>query len=215
MKKNILTLIAILSIFSACKKDSNNNNNPGNNTGDYQPLTTGSVWTYETEYYGIGNSVDKETSVNTITGVTKVFDGKKYSEINVVSEGDEEKQYLGINNHVYSSRTQDGDDVTELPYFDDTKAPGESFITTLSTGEVDARIKTTVAEKGISKVIAGKTYNNVVHTVSEVQFKNGANYTTTATTDFYIAKGVGLIAIYAKAGTNNILKSELKSYVIK
>jgi hypothetical protein len=214
MKKNILTLIAFLSIFSACKKD--DNNHPGeNNAGNYQPLTTGSTWTYETEYYGVDNSVDKETSINTVSGVTKTVNGKKYSEISVVTGSEHDKQYIGINNHVYSSLTVDGDDMTELPYFDDTKAKGEFFITTLGTGNVNSRIKTTIAEIGINKTIGGKVYNNVIHTVSELQFKNGANYTTTGTTDFYIAKGVGLIAIYAKAGTKNILKSEIKSYVIK
>lgn len=219
MKKHILTLIAVISIFSACKKD--NNNNPGggdNNSGDYQPVTKGSTWTYETEYYGIENSVDKETATNTITGITKTFEGKKYYEVKVLSEGDEETEYIGINNHVYTTLTFDGEDAFELPYFIDNKAVNESVITPLIAQEgYQLQLKTTVTEKGISKAILGKNYSNVVHTVTETQAKQdgAANFTTVSTTDTYVAKGVGVIAIYAKTPTKNVLKSELKAYVIK
>ncbi|RFZ91984.1 hypothetical protein D0C36_11085 [Mucilaginibacter conchicola] len=217
MKKHILTLIAVISIFSACKKDSNNPGG-GNTNGDYQPVTKGSNWTYETEYYGIENSTDKETATNTITGVTKTFDGKKYYEVKVVSEGDEETQYIGINNHVYTTLTIDGEDTFELPYFIDNKSVNESVITSLANQEgFQLQLKTTITEKGISKAILGKTYTNVVHTVTETQAKQtgAANFTTTSTTDTYVAKGVGVIAIYAKTPTKNVLKSELKAYVIK
>jgi len=218
MKKHILTLIAVISILSACKKDNNNNPGGGDTNGDYQPVTKGTNWTYETEYYGLENSVDKETSVNTITGETKTIDGKKFYEVKMISEGDEETEYIGINNHVYSTLTFDGEDSFELPYFIDNKAVNESVVTPLTAQEgFELQLKTTITEKGISKAILGKTYTNVVHTVTETQAKQtgAANFTTTSTTDTYLAKGVGVIAIYSKTPTKNVLKSELKAYVIK
>ncbi|MFD0793189.1 hypothetical protein ACFQZX_06140 [Mucilaginibacter litoreus] len=180
MKKSILILIALVSVFSACKKD--DNNGPAGN-GDYQPLTKGSNWTYDVEYYFQG-STDKETSTSTITGKTEQFNGKTYHEVEVVSEGDTETGYFNIDNHIYSTRVQNGEGTIDIPYFNDAKTQGETFTLDLSNDEVDARIVTTVAEKGVKKTIAGKSFSDVTHTVSQLQIKYDNNYTTVTTFEF-------------------------------
>ncbi|MFA6247026.1 MAG: hypothetical protein WC615_08795 [Mucilaginibacter sp.] len=216
MKKNILTLIAIITVFSACKKD--NNNNPGNSTGDYQPTTAGSAWTYQNEASVIDDvnaDPDITTVVNTMTGTTKVFNGKTFHVINTVDDGSTAENYFGINGHIYTSRSADDDGAVEIDYLDDSKDAGYSSITNLQIQGADARLKTTVVEKGITKTILNKAYSSVIHTKLETQVKDGANYTTTAAVDFYVAKGVGIIAIYTSINNIQLSKSELKSYVIK
>lgn len=217
MKKNILILIAIITVFSACKKD--NNNNPDNSTGGYQPTTAGSTWTYQNTASIIDNfnaaGPDVTTVVNTMTGTTKVFNGKTFHVVNTVDDGTTAENYFGINGHIYTSRSADNDGAVEIDYLDDSKDAGYSSTINLQIQGADARLKTTVVEKGITKTILNKAYTNVIHTKLETQVKDGANYTTTAAVDFYVAKGVGIIAIYTSLNNIQLSKSELKSYVIK
>src|SRR5437763_1497490 len=51
----------------------------------------------------------------------------------------------------------------------------------------------TIMEKGISRSINGRTFNDVIHTKVEVQYDYGTGFQTFVTYDFYLAKGVGLI----------------------
>jgi hypothetical protein len=195
MKKYIFTLIAILSIFSACKKDNDNNNNPGG-TGEYQPLTTGSTWSYRNEAtLQVGSPAQVDTTVNTMTATTKTFGSKTFHKLTSVTGAESEDSYIGFNNHIYTTRSTDDDGTIEFDYLDETKDAGYSVTTPIEVEDVEGRLKTTVAEKGISKVILGKTYHNVIHTTIETQVKAGANYNTIGAVNFYVAKGVGIIAI--------------------
>lgn len=161
MKKHIFTLIAILSIFSACKKD--NNDNPVTTTGDYQPLTAGSTWTYRNEAVVTGGVAAPEvtTAVTTMTSTKKVVGGKTYFLAKTVEGNDTEEAYIGVNDHIYSSLVSGDDGNTEVKYLDDTKAAGYTSVEALNIEGADARLKTTVVEKGINKTIQNKAYNNV------------------------------------------------------
>ncbi len=51
----------------------------------------------------------------------------------------------------------------------------------------------TIAEKGISRTLAGVTYNDVIHIHLETGSTTGGVYSASSTTEYYYAKGIGLI----------------------
>ena len=216
MKKNILTLIAIISIFSACKKD--NAGTPGG-SGEYQPFTANSTWSYRNETTvdigipGIHGVVD--TTVNTMTATVKVLGGKTFHLLNSVTSGEAEEGYIGFNNGIYTSRGMQEGEFVEFDYLDETKAAGYSSVTPVEVEDAEAQLKTTVVEKGIKKTILGKAYSNVIHTKIETQAKENGGFKTIASVEFYIAKGVGLIALYTSFNGIQLNKSELISADIK
>jgi hypothetical protein len=225
MKRILLTLTTLIALFfSACKKD--NNNKPGDNTGGdtYQPVTTGSTWKYRTTTISPipgNNTQTLDTTENTMTAEIKKIGTKNYHVLKSVDNDGTTKTYLNFENHVYSIIQLDDetDEQFDLPYLNDNVAAGTSWTTALDLSDaetqVDARLKTTIAEKGISRIILGKNYTNVIHSNVELQVKINGTYTTQFTQEFYVAKGIGVIAVYANTGGKVILKSEIFNYNIK
>ncbi|MCD8742579.1 hypothetical protein LT679_18355 [Mucilaginibacter roseus] len=221
MKKTLYTLLAISALLLAsCKKD-NDDNNPGGGSNTYQPFTAGSEWKYRTEI-DLGEGAPLvDTSVNTMTAQTKTINNKKYYVAKSVDDEGTEETYLGLNNNVYSTIISDelaGKDL-EFAYLNESKAVNESWETLFTIddedGDIEARLKTTIKEKSITKTVLGKSYNNVIHTIVETGFKINNNWVTVAQMDFYIAKGIGMIATYGGVNGNISAKTELMSYNIK
>lgn len=222
MKKTIYTLLAISALFLAsCKKDNDGNKPGGNGKDTYQPFTAGSEWKYRTEVdLGEGGPL-VDTSVNTMTTQTKTINNKKFYVAKTVGGEENAETYLGLNNNIYSTIIHDevADEDLEFAYLNASKAVNESWETLFTIededGDIQARLKTTIKEKGISKTILGKSYNNVIHTVVETGFKVNNNWVTVSQMDFYIAKGVGMIATYGTVQNKQVAKTELMSYNIK
>ncbi|TFF35192.1 hypothetical protein [Mucilaginibacter psychrotolerans] len=220
MKKYILSLLAITTIlFSACKKDNANNPAP-NESGAYQPFTAGSTWSYRNETAAIGDDTDAEVeiTVNTMTDATKVYNGKTFYKLTSVTGGETESTYLNFTNHVYYnySFNAEADMALELPYLNDELAVSDTWtVPIVVAGAPESQIKGIVAEKGITKTILGKTYNNVIHNKLELQSKLGGVFTTIFTFDFYVAKNIGVIAIYTRYDDTPVSKSELINHNIK
>ncbi|MCC8410604.1 hypothetical protein LJ707_16795 [Mucilaginibacter sp. UR6-1] len=222
MKKIIYTLLAASALFlGSCKKDNDNNPDNGNGKDTYQPFTAGSEWKYRTEVdLGEGGLI-ADTSVSTMTAQTKTINNKKFYVTKTVDNEGTEETYLGLNNSVYSTIIHDevtGMDL-EFAYLNETKAVNESWETLFTIedpdGDIQARLKTTIKEKGTSKTVLGKNYSNVIHTRVETGFKVNNNWVTISYLDFYIAKGVGMIATYGTVQDEQVSKTELMSYNIK
>jgi hypothetical protein len=220
MKKYILSLVAITTIlFSACKKD--NSNQPGDNaTGTYQPVTTGSTWSYRNETFAIGDIGDAEldTTVNTMTAATKIYNGKTFHKLTSVTGIETESTYFGFTDHVYYNHSfnAEADAELELPYLNEESAVNGTWTTPLTVTEgPESQLKGTIVEKNINKTILGKSYANVIHSKLELQSKIGGVFTTVFTFDFYVAKNIGVVAIYTSYDGNQLSKSELISHNIK
>jgi hypothetical protein len=221
MKKYILSLLALTTIlFSACKKD--NINTPGDNNapGAYQPVTTGSTWSYRNESIALGDGAEAEvdTSVNTMTATTKVFNGKTFHQLTSVTGTETENTYFGFADHAYFNHTivDAAQAELELPYLNDEKAVNGTWATPIVIEDApESQIKGTIVEKGINKTILGKTYNNVIHSKLELQTKAEGQFTTVFTFDFYVAKNIGVIAVYTTFAGEQQSKSELISHNIK
>jgi hypothetical protein len=214
--KNYLFVIAIGAVLMAgCK--SKNDPKPGS-SDSYLPVTSGSTWTYNDVAVG-GNA---GTLTITMTGATSVINTKTYYVIssNSSSRGTTPGYYYAAN-HVYAIRsTNAAAGVTiELQLGDDSKAVGYSWTTSpTDNGTVSgfpARTVNTVKEVNVSKVVNGKTYNNVIHTQIDLQYNLGSGFQSTALYDVYLAKGVGMIETDSSVNGVSTETETLTNYTIK
>jgi hypothetical protein len=226
MKSKFLALIAITALcFTACKKDvSVIPVDEEVKLGDtYQPFTRDSKWIYYsvTHIPGTLNQTRVETNTITMNGMLYLFDQKEYHIAKSSSSLDPNLTdvFLGLNNGIYSTRETDdaSGQSFEMPYLNPDVASGTSWITAVNLigVAIQMQLKTTVMEKGISRLVKGKNYENVIHSQVEVQYKINNAFQTMFYYDFYVAKGIGMIAFYTRTPTADLTSSELTSYTIK
>lgn len=242
MKKNLsLILLLFTALLSSCTLkevinpdgsintsagiNGNANTNSGAVTGytgsvpnTYQPVTKGSVWTYKYDILG-----DQSLSFNiTMTGVTNVFNGKTYyaaKSNNPQSDGS--LGYFYPSDHVYSTRgsTISAGVIVDMLYLDDRMTLTDSVITTVNDAGVvngaAGRFITKTIEKGVSKTVNGKTYNDVIHTRVDLQYDYGFGFQSFGIYDYYLAKGIGLIQLDFSSLGISISSETLTGYNIK
>lgn len=152
---------------------------------DYMPVTAKSTWTY--------GGTNPYTS--TVTGATKVINGKTYHEMETNEDGTTRKSYLLKDKGVYTAKGFISQfESLELVVLKEAAAVGESWEQTSTINGADTKLKFTMVEKDISKTVEGKTYKNVIHVKMETSLSfMGAGFITISTSNFYYAKGVGLI----------------------
>jgi hypothetical protein len=107
----------------------------------------------------------------------------------------------------------------ELQFGADNEKVGYSWTTTpTDNGQIEgfpARLINTIKETGISKTVNGKSYSNVIHTQSDLQYDLGGGYQAAGTYNFYLAKGVGLIELTLDVDGSNYETETLTSYSVK
>ncbi|RCH54543.1 hypothetical protein DJ568_12030 [Mucilaginibacter hurinus] len=232
MKKLLLSVFALTVLFfAACKKDKNKPNPQPDSP--YQPFTSGSTWKYRV-VDGSGETAEADTILNKMTGDTRTFNGKTFHvliskemvmpesasvsklKINEGPAGDE--TYIGFNNNIYSSFYEDEYNRIEIGYLNLDKAVGEAWTEKISFKEdgtnLEGQVKTTTIEKGLSKTLHGKTYNDVIHSKVELQVKTGDSYTTKVSLEFLTAKNIGVISTTGNIDGEESV-SELIDYNIK
>lgn len=229
MKKFIVPIIFLSTVisFTSCSNDSSNNV-AQNSTGDYWPTSVDNNWIYgqdatETSIKIIGTQEvngDKYYEFNQLnifgravedlpTFRIKKNKGDYYinvGEINITANGVTTKitgyefllfkDYLGIN------ETWEGN----YSYTKSSNAANPLFALTEGT------YKGKILEKGISLTVNGTVFNDVIRFrfTQIIDGKNDAWPTWDYSTDYWIAKDVGIIRF-----SNDGKISELKSHVIK
>jgi len=225
VKKIYLLCAGILFVMlSACKKDAPDftgydlSNLPGATTGDpiegnYQPVTKDSYWKYASADLGS----DPDTTTTIMLGTTATYDGKSFKVASNKFASETETGTINFyhSGYTYSVREISETDTSEILYLKADAAVGATWNADLYNPATDSKGIGKIIEKGITKVVKGKTFNNVVHTRVELQVKESTGlFTTASTVDFYIAKDVGIIeedvAIFGITG-----KTELFDYSIK
>jgi hypothetical protein len=178
----------------------------------YQPMETGSVWVYQ-------DSATMQTSTLTAVDSQVTINSKSYTVFQLAVAGQTKDEYFGINGHDYYSYGDFGDGLIfiELLYINDTASVGYNWQTNAGTiNGFPAQDQGVIVETGISKTVGGNTYTNVIHSQVDLQYDFGSGYTTYATFDYYVAKGVGIISIasnFPSLGFSEVLN--LVSYNIK
>jgi hypothetical protein len=192
-----------IMILASCKKKTETI------VEDYLPLTVGSNWTY------ISNGVSSKI---TVTNKDTVALGRTYK---VLSNNNGANQYQAKSGTEYYRLAILPGVLTaydELYLKSDQNVNGTwQMVIPVMVGTFTLNVNAnyTVAEKGITKIVQGKTYNDVVHIHQDFSSALGGN---NGTADWYYAKGIGMISsvvaiTFPGQSFNNT--TELTAYEIK
>ncbi len=213
MKKYMLLFAAAAVLMAGCK--SKNDPKPGSDS--YFPVSSGSTWSYKDVIGGVNN-----TLTITMTGGTSVFNNKTYytaSGVSSVHGTNTGYYYAADNTYAIRASSASAGVTIELQMGNDAKAVGDTWTTTpTDNGTISgfpARTVNTIKEKGITKVVNGKTFTDVIHTQVDLQYNLGSGFTSTALYDFYLAKGVGMIETDTSVSGNVYEKETITDYNIK
>ena len=171
------------------------------NSDSYQPITKGSTWNYSVQIIG---TPAPDHILLVMTGNVKTFNGKLYYEGTETSSTDVATGYFSHTGNLYTDRIEDPnpDDTTDEPYLNDALPPGATYTTKANDSGTshgaEVQYLGTILEKGVTKTVNGKNFTNVIHTRVEFQAKlPGGTFVTSDVTEYYVAKGVGIIEVDA------------------
>ncbi len=225
MQKTFNTWIAFLLLFSvsSCKKQGGTNS-PAD-SGDYQPLTVGSQWTYTVTGSNAGtftfSVVNKDSTIN----------GRNYKVIANTAGSNEYVHKSGGDYYRYNPVVELNNQVVELLYLKDNLAKGQSWtevktinatITGLGLVPITATLVCTIEEKGIDYVVNGVTFKDVIKVTVNPSFTAfGASVPVNSSDlQYYYSRNVGLIysktsLVISLASVNSSSETKLGSYTIK
>ena len=218
IKHRLYLYAAILLLMAGCKLDKPDYANFFATANTYQPVTTGSYWTYQENASG-----DLDTSTTIITGFTTAINGRVYYQASTSYRSQvlpTDSGYFSNSGHIYTELGKSGSDAFETYYLNDTTAVNGSWISKVNDsgtlGGFPARFAGQIVEKNISKTVNGKTFVNVIHTKVYLQQieAGGTTYTTTIAFDYFVAKGIGIIEEDA-SGTDFTTVRTILDYSIK
>ena len=195
--KKIIILITGIALFYACKKSDSGGG--GEIAESYLNTSAGSSWSYHETNNSSGTpqnsdyillSTSRDTSINS----------KSYH-IYTFSYGG--SQYLALNGHdyyQYDSIPGALGQIFERLYLKDNINANASWAQQISVPipglpiSIPVDIKNTITEKGISKIVNGITYNNVIHISTTISSSSIPSASLTSDIHSYYAPRYGLIS---------------------
>ena len=229
MNKLLLYFLGLSLVLVSCQKEVNfdtpqgggTGGGPSGGSGTYQPISKDSYWKYrQTGTFGGDYTI-------TSTGQKRTQNGIEYTVFTSMPASSTSDQLFGSKDHnLYASFTGTSPNTgapfsINMLYLNDTASVGYAWQHTAGQGNgFTAFTPGIIVEKGISLTVAGKTFNNVIHSQIELQYELSIFGTVTfATYDYFVAKDVGIIRIETNGdpilapGVNAI--SDLIEYSIK
>jgi hypothetical protein len=198
-------LFLLFICYSGCKQVAYKAPSPAPGSS-YFPQTYGSTWQYRDSLYGLPTDtfplkgVKNDIVTFTMNGNTTDFNSLVCYDSDVQSQlNGPGTAYSAVFQHRFSLLVSSPPwGLTMMQVMVDTASVGYrwySFPTITGTlNGSPAMAYNTVLEKGITKVINGITFTNVIHTGSNFQINvNHSGFHNIAYFDFYLAPGVGLI----------------------
>jgi hypothetical protein len=201
----MLCAVLIILIFTNCSK---NSDTPAAN---YSPTTEGSSWTYVS-----GTNIFRLTATNRDT----VAAGKTYKVLTNSNGPNNYVAKVGNDYYRFAAVAAIGSNGVEELYLKDNQDVNATWstrqnFTAPGFGQLTADLKYTIKSKGASRVVSGKTYNNVIQVRSDISVQT----LSVGGGDFYYAEGIGLIesniAIAVPGLTNISEVQSLTAYEIK
>ncbi|HZY36165.1 MAG TPA: hypothetical protein VFE53_05925 [Mucilaginibacter sp.] len=195
----------MLICFTGCKQAAYQTPPPAS-SGSYFPQTYGSTWQYRDSLYGLPTDtfplkgVKNDIVTFTMTSATTDFNSLICYNADVQSQLDgESTAYYAVLQHKFFLLVSSPPwGLTTMQVMVDTASVGYHWysnptLTGLLNGSPVQCINT-ILEKGISRVVNGVTFTNVIHTGSNFEINIGNNgFHNIAYFDFYLAPGIGLI----------------------
>jgi hypothetical protein len=150
----------------------------------YYPLATGNSWTYKMKD---GNSYTNEVTAT---------DGNLFTMKNSLAPNTTQVKKDG---DVYTANHWDSSCFQTL--LKDNAATGDNWEVKFTANSLESILLHTVKESGLTKEVNGKTYNDVLLVEAESKLlMNGSIIPLNYFTQYYYAKGVGLILTTSSAG---------------
>jgi hypothetical protein len=222
MKKTFFCCLMLFILLSAtnCKKS-----NTSGSTGDYQPITAGSEWNYTVT--GSNAGTYKVTMLNRDT----IVNGKTYRVASNSASVNEYYAKIAGEYFRYNKLAELNNQTVELLYLKDQLAKGQSWtevksinasITGFGTVPITASFVFTIADKGISHVVNGVTFKDVIKVTAVPSFTALGSPIPVNSFDlqYFYARNVGLInsktsLVINLAGINSTSETQIGSYTIK
>ncbi len=188
-KNSIILLFPLLILFCTCKKEKSNTGN------SYSPTSMGSSWNYK--------GFITVSTRNIMTGRTFKKFGKTYYEKAVTTDKETINFYGTHTDDDYYTIVTDpmnNNAENEVLYLKTNASVGDSWVVEIKYGFdiLGNQWKYKILEKGIAKIVNGKTYSNVIHTERDSDGK---------IIHSYYCLGVGLIEVAYDSGANSTLES--------
>src|SRR5215212_6557100 len=187
MKSYFLSFCLVASslfLFTNCSKDDDSPSTDG--SANYSPLTVGSNWTYNSTE---GNS-DTVSFTLTVTDKDTSINGKTYKVLSS-SDGSENNYLAKMDSNYYRFSSFPNIGSLEELYLKDNRPVNSAWTAstsfTLQGLPLTADLTYMVKEKGINRVVNGKTYSDVIHVNVTISVL-GQNF---GQGDFYYAKDIG------------------------
>jgi hypothetical protein len=200
---SLLALICALA-FTSCQKEVDGDLGPQTGgSGDsskidsskmsYYSTTVGSWWKFKDTASGI-------ITTNRLVNRTKTMNGILYTAL--TADGFPDTAWVAAPRPDYymyakGQGLNTGASFEILFHFlNDTASVGYTWQYTAGSGNgLTALIQTTIMERNITMTVAGKTYNNVMHTQLVWTYDMFGTLIDAMSYDYFIAKGVGIIKV--------------------
>ena len=195
--KNIIILISGIAFFCGCKKSDSGGG--GAIAESFLNTSTGSSWSYHETNNSSGTPQNSDYTLVSTSRDTSI-NSKSYH-IYTFSYGG--SQYLGLNGHdyyQYDSIPGALGQIFERLYLKDNINANSSWSQQIAVSipglpvTIPVDINNKIAEKGISKIINGATYNNVIHVSTTISSVAIPSASLTSDINSYYAPGYGLIS---------------------
>lgn len=209
MKTKLIILFSGILFFSACSKKESNNPSGTNNT--YINTNAGSTWSY----HKVDSSTTTPNSSDytvTSTSQDSTINGRKYHVYNNSYGGNSYLALSGNMYYQYDSLPISGGINVERLYLTDNLAVGKTWTQdldlTIANFPITLTATNTIAEKGISRIVNGITYSNVIHVATSLSAKGIPGSALTSAIDSYYAPNYGLIENSTRIAVNYFTVSE-------
>ncbi|MEO8854814.1 MAG: hypothetical protein ABI359_13610 [Ginsengibacter sp.] len=197
MKTTFLIACFTTFIFTSCTKNNSDNTIPA--TDSYTNANAGSSWNYHT--VDSSGTIPKNSDY-TLTSSTQdtIINNKKYHIYNVSSGGNQYMNLTANNYYQYDSVPVTGGEKIERLYLTDNLAVNKSWSQAFTLNNIPnspvpipLTVSNTVVEKGISRMVNGVNYSNVIHISTSLSSSLVPAAALTSAIDSYYAPNYGLI----------------------
>lgn len=211
--KNYFLIVAVstLVLLVGCSDSSTDPTPEGNNSGSYYPLTIGSEWTYSRS---VGTQSDEYTMIVSKDTIVKDV---KYALIYSPSYPTL-KQLLRSDDTGMYAFSLDSLKEIRIDLFGNVGSKAVSYRSEIKNGfNIIYREPFTVIQKGVSKNVNGKTYNNCIVIKKDTYADMGVGSEMfIATTENTYSAGIGLVESKGSTSNGSITAYVyLKSHVVK